>query len=236
MAAALGLIALEDFTSKMPNSNYRTTLFKQPLIKVTSPDLQDIPRQFVVWGLFLSAFYVHRAEVCHMGFFSLQWKGKRVAGVGITSPTNKDTVEASQSNDAVQVHLAFFGGPQEFGKGTVFMTIMESLMETAPQGIDDIIYKTLINYLNNEPVAVIVTPTKEARDPKGPFFTNRMLVDMLVKATDFYAGNNVYRQLEVNVTVDGVLVAQGAFAHRKNLGSLGFLDITEVQKQELSIF
>ncbi|KAL8757240.1 MAG: hypothetical protein Q9184_004268, partial [Pyrenodesmia sp. 2 TL-2023] len=164
--AALDDVALGDFTGNMPNRNYRTTRFVQPIIKIHS-NSKYIKRQFVVWGSFLTAFYIHSHNVCHMGFFTLNWKGNEVAGIGITSPRDAGqdpAVEASPSNDKVKINFAFFGRAQELGMGSVFMTIISSLMEAAPQATDDRIHETLINYLNNEPATFIVTPTKAARD------------------------------------------------------------------------
>lgn len=237
--AVLNDVALGDFTGNMPNRNYRTTRFDQPLIKIHSPGSKDIRRQFVVWGSFLTAFYIHSHKVCHMGFFTLYWKRNEVAGIGITSSRDAGgqdpAVETPPSNDGFKVNFAFFGGAQELGKGAVFMTIISSLMEVAPQATDDRIHETLINFLKNEPAAFIVTPTKAARDVRGPYFTNRMLIAALAQAANFYARNNNYIQAALNVSIDGVMVAQGAIVRRENLRSLGFLNVTEVQEQALSI-
>ncbi|KAL8916559.1 MAG: hypothetical protein Q9208_008430 [Pyrenodesmia sp. 3 TL-2023] len=236
--AALKDVAVGDFTGDMPNTNYRTTRFFQPLIKINSPGSKDIKRQFVVWGAFLTAFYLHTHKVCHMGFFSLHWKGPEVAGIGITSPRGagqNGAVVMPPSNDDIHVDFAFFGDARELGKGAVFMIIISALMEAAPQAADDNIYETLINFLTNEPAALIMTPSKAAREVTGPHFTNTLLIGVLARVADYYAASNIYRQLELNVSVNGVMVAQGAVVRRDNFRSLGFLNATEVQEQALSI-
>lgn len=240
--AALGDVALGDFTGKMRLTSYRTNRFPQPLIKMNSPGLEDVPRKFMVWGLFLMAFYLHANNDFNMGFYSLQWKGEEVAGIGIAGiprapPSQSITLGAPSSIDDgdIKVEFAFIGGLLELGKGPVFMTIIVSLLEAAPQAVDARIYQTVINFLRNEPAAFIVTPTQAAREARGPYFTNEVLIDILARTAEFYATSNIYRQLELNISVEGVVVAQGAFVLRRNLKSLGFFNATEVQEHGLLI-
>lgn len=242
IVAALGKVALGDFTGKMHVTSYRTDRFPQPLIKMNSPGLEDVTRKFMVWGLFLMAFYLHTHNACYMGFYSLQWKGEEVAGIGIAAnprapPSQSSTLGAPSSNDDddIKVDVDFFGGPLELGKGSVFMTIIISLLEAAPQAADARIYQTVINFLRNEAAAFIVTPTQAARGARGPYFTNEVLIDTLARTANHYAKSNIYRQLELNVSVEGVVVAQGAFVLRRNLGSLSFFNATEVQEHGLLI-
>ncbi|KAL8652197.1 MAG: hypothetical protein Q9226_004369 [Calogaya cf. arnoldii] len=236
--AALQDVALGDFTGKMHVHSYRTLHFPYPLIKMNSPDLVDVKRQFMVWGLFLVAFYLHTYNSCNMGFFSLQWKGEEVAGIGIAGTWPSDgniALQSPSSNKDVIVNFAFYGAPVELGKGSVFITIIESMLEAAPQAADARIYTTIINYLRNEPAAFIVTPTQAARGDRGPYFTNEVLIDILARSAEYYATSRIYRQLELNISVEGVKVAQGAFALRKDLGSLSFFNATEEQDQALLI-
>ncbi|KAL9013396.1 MAG: hypothetical protein Q9173_001903, partial [Seirophora scorigena] len=229
--AALGSIALGDITGKTHITNYRTTRFPQPLIKLTSPAQKDVTRQYIVWGLFLTAFYLHSHNAFNVGFFSLQWNGEEVAAIGIGGTPKlagaNGVLGAIPENDNIKVDFAFFGGTAEHGKGAVFMTIIASLLEAAPQAADDRIYQTVINYLNNEPAAFIANPTEASRGARGPYFSNRVLIDALARTADFYTASNTYRQLEMKIFVDDVMVAQGAFVRRTSLESLGFSNATE---------
>ncbi|KAL8847518.1 MAG: hypothetical protein Q9221_007446 [Calogaya cf. arnoldii] len=234
--AALQDVALGEFTSKMQIHSYRTIHFPYPLIKMNSPGLVAVKRQYMGWGLFLVAFYLHSNNVCNMGFFSLEWKGEEVAGIGIAGTRPGDgsiVLRSPSSNMDVKVEFAFYGPPVENGKGSVFITIISSMLEAAPQAIEARIYQTVINYLRNEPIAFIVTPTQVARSDQGPYFTNEVLLEILARSAEYYAISRIYRQLELNISVEGVMVAQGAFALRKSLGSLSFFNATEAQDQAL---
>ena len=237
--AAIGSIALYDFTGKMAPASYRTTRFSRPLIRMNSPGRVDVERRFMVWGLFLVAYYINRYDAFNISFFSLQWRGQEVAGVGIAgSPRvsgQRLALENPASNDEIKIDFAFFGGPLDLGKGSVFMTIITSILEAAPQDTNSIIHQTVINYLNGESAILILTPTAIARSARGPHFTNEVLIDILARTAEFYAANNVYRQLELNISVSGVMVVQGAFVEKRNIASLPFLNITESQAQEISL-
>ncbi|KAI4092451.1 MAG: hypothetical protein LQ339_007932 [Xanthoria mediterranea] len=237
--AALTDTARGDFTGKMHLTNYRTPRFPQPLIKIHSPGKVGVERRYLVWGLFLVAFYLQPHSAFNMGFFSLQWKDEEVAGIGIAGTPRLDRPDSALRlplpNSNVKVDVAFYGGPVDLGKGSVFMTIIASLLEAAPQAGDDRIYETVINYLNNEPAVFVLTPTPVARGTRGPFFTNELLIDTLSRTAEFYAAANIYRQLELKVLVNDVMVAQGAFTRRGSLGSLGFLNTTNIQAKEMLI-
>lgn len=237
--AALGSNALRDFNGKMPISNVRTTRFPEPVIKMTAPRVMELARRYMIWGLFLVAFYVHSHDACKMSFYNFQWKGVEVAGIGIAGTPSKGvaqsgTIGMPPSNPVIHLDFAFYGGSLELGKGAVFMTIITSLLEAAPQSASDRIYQPIINYLQNEPAAFIINPTERARSARSPYFTNEMLIDSLVRATDFYVENDIYRQLEMNISIDGVLVAQGAILQRNNLGLLGFSSALEGQERGIT--
>ena len=239
LVAAMGAIALDDFTGKMGLTSYRTTRFPQPVIRMNSPGLVDVERRFMVWGLFLVAYYVNRYNACNVGFFSLQWKGKEIAGIGIAGTPRtagqRFAMEGPSSNEEIKVDFAFLGPPLDLGKGSVFMTILASVLEAAPQDRNTNIYQTVINYVNDEPTIFIVTPTAVARSARGPYFTNELLIDTMARTAEFYAATNTYRQLGLNISVDGIMVAQGVLGARRNVASLPFLNSTEIQAQQLSV-
>ncbi|KAL8865073.1 MAG: hypothetical protein Q9174_007084 [Haloplaca sp. 1 TL-2023] len=223
----------------MAPSSYRTTRFPWPLIRMNLPGLVHLERRFMVWGLFLVAYYLHRNDAFNAGFFSLQWKGQEVGGLAIAgnarAPGQRLTVEPSPapvSNLEFKVDFAFFGGPLDLGKGSVYITIITSILEAAPQEAKSAIYQTIINYLNDETTIFVVTPTAVARGMTGPHFTNEVLIDILARTAEFYTENDVYRQVELNVSVSGIMVAQGAFVQKGNLASLPFLNLTEMRSQE----
>ncbi|KAI4167621.1 MAG: hypothetical protein LQ343_007068 [Gyalolechia ehrenbergii] len=219
--AVLRDAASGDFAGSMPIANYRSTRFLQPLIKINSPNMADIQRKYLVWGLFLTAYHLHIYNEFHLSFFSLRWKGDEVGIVGVGGPifgagvTNSlHTTTPSPTND-FQISHAYFG-TQVIRKGAVFMTIASALMEAAPPPLYTRIQSTWINYMQNEPCAFFVTPSEVARTAAGPFFTNEDLIDVLTKATDYFAQDEVYRQMEMNVSVAGAVIAQAVFLHRSN--------------------
>ncbi|KAI4270321.1 MAG: hypothetical protein LQ337_006748 [Flavoplaca oasis] len=235
----MGAIALEEFTGKMGLMSYRTTRFPQPVIRMNSPGLVDVERRFMIWGLFLVAYYVNRFNAFNISFFSLQWKGKEVAGIGIAGTPRiagqSFALEVPSSNEEIKIDFAFFGAPLDLGKGSVYMTILASILEAAPQDTNTNIYQTVINYVNDEPAIFIMTPTAVARSARGPYFTNELLIDTLARTAEFYAATKMYRQLGLNISVGGIMVAQGVLGARRNVGSLPFLNSTEVQAQQLEV-
>ncbi|KAL9029459.1 MAG: hypothetical protein Q9196_002302 [Gyalolechia fulgens] len=219
--AALRDAASGDFTGSIPLASYRTTRFLRPLIKINSPNSADIQRKYLVWGLFLTAYYLRVHNVFHLSLFSLLWKGEKVGMVGVGGPiltggvTNPLYLTRPSSNDEFHISYAYFG-TKVIPKGAVFMTIASALMETAPRAADTPILSTWIDYIQDEQCAFVVTPSEVARTAAGPFFTNEDLIDVLTKATDYFAQGNVYRQMELNVSVGGVVTAQAVFLHRSN--------------------
>ncbi|KAL8756857.1 MAG: hypothetical protein Q9184_004371 [Pyrenodesmia sp. 2 TL-2023] len=222
--AALRDAAQGDFAGRMPITNYHTTRFLQPLIKIGSPDLVNIRRKYQVWGLFLTAFYLHSLDDFHLAIFSLRWKGEEVGLVGVGGPrvaggvTNFPLMTRS-SNNGFGISYAYFG-THVIRKGAVFMTIISALMEAAPPPLETRIQSTWINYMKNEPCAFVLIPSEAARTAPGPFFTYEDLMDVLTTATDYFAQDDVYRQMEMNISIAGVVVAQAAFLHKSNPGFL----------------
>ncbi len=220
--AALRDAASGDFAGSMPIANYRTTRFLQPLVKISSPNMADIERKYLVWGLFLTAYYIRLDTGFHLSLFSLRWKGEEVGVVGIGGHraaggvnTSSLTTRPSPSNNDFRISRAYFG-TQVIRKAAVFMTIASALMEAAPPPLHTRMQSTWINYMQNEQCAFVIIPSETARSAAGPFFTNEDLIDVLTKSTDYFAGDDVYRQMEMNVSIAGVVVAQAVFLHRSN--------------------
>lgn len=225
LIATLRAAALGDFTKKMPTAAFRTARYPQPVIQIGSPDLRDVPRSYVAWGLFLIAFYINSHNAFHFSYFSLRWKGEEVGGIGVGGRTFAGDIVttslAAPSNLNILIDFEFFGS-QDLGKGAVFMTIISALMEAAPPAIDTPLQGPWIHYLANEPCYFVVTPSAAARATSSLSFENQDLIDLLLKAAEYYVRNNAYRQLSMNISFDGVLVAQAAFIYRPTLGALNF--------------
>ena len=224
--AALRDAASGDFAGSMPIANYRTTRFLQPLINIGSPNSADIQRRYLVWGLFLTAYQLRAHNGFHLSFFSLRWKSEEVGIVGVGGfrfaghrfagvVANSLHTKTPSSNNDFRISRAYFG-TQVIRKGSVFMTIVSALMEAAPPPLHTRIQSTWINYMQNEQCAFVITPSEVARTAAGPFFRNEDLIDVLTKATDYFAQDDVYRQMEMNVSVAGVVIAQAVFLHRSN--------------------
>ncbi|KAL9003047.1 MAG: hypothetical protein Q9188_004059 [Gyalolechia gomerana] len=231
--AALREAALGDFNEEMRVANYRTTKFPQPIITIRSPEMEPIPRKFVVWGLFLIAFYMRLHRAFQLRFFSLHWKGKEVAGIGIGKPRTTGTMISDipkvPSNRDIAVDYEFFGA-QALGQDAVFMTIISALSEAAPPPADTRIQETWINFLNTEDCLFTVVPTEAARTTMK--FTYQDLIQTLSKAAEFFLDRNTYQQLSMNVTFTGTKIAQAAFVLKP---SSGVLDLSAVRLPDIGI-
>ncbi|KAL8898393.1 MAG: hypothetical protein Q9207_006727 [Kuettlingeria erythrocarpa] len=235
--AALRDAASGDFAGSMPVANYRTTRFLQPLVKISSPNQADIERKYLVWGLFLTAYYIRLDGGFHFSLFSLRSGGEEVGIVGIGGPrvaggvyNSSLTTRPPSSNNDFTISRAYFG-TQVIRKAAVFMTIASALMEAAPPPLHTRMQSTWINYMQNEQCAFVITPSQMARSAAGPFFTNEDLIDVLTKATDYFAQDDVYRQMEMNVSVSGVVVAQAVFLHRSKPGFAEMVGVEGLEQE-----
>ncbi|KAI4286296.1 MAG: hypothetical protein L6R35_004453 [Caloplaca aegaea] len=212
-------IVLGDFDTNMPVSGFRTTLFMSPIIKLHSPATTEIPRKYVVWGLFLTSYYLHTFNAYQLSLFSLWFDEHEVGGIGIggrvlasggvaTTPPS-----GGGAANALEIDYAYFGPQHTLGKGAVFMTIISALMEAAPPSAETRITQTWINFLHGEKCIFVVVPSSssEARAT----FTYFHLVQVLARAAEYYEQKGRFGQLEMNVSADGVRIAQAAFSWRQ---------------------
>ncbi|KAL8713540.1 MAG: hypothetical protein Q9220_002402 [cf. Caloplaca sp. 1 TL-2023] len=80
---ALNRIAPGDFMGEMPTGAFTTTRYPQPAIRVNSPHSPSIPRQYVVWGLYLSFLTMcHDSTGFTLSHFTLFWNAREVGGIG----------------------------------------------------------------------------------------------------------------------------------------------------------
>ncbi|KAL8692841.1 MAG: hypothetical protein Q9224_003878 [Gallowayella concinna] len=222
--AALCDIAGADFASTMPPTNYGTVRFDAPLVKIGSHGDAPIPTRYVVWGLFLVAFYLRANDRFSLVSFGLQWQRKDVATIGIGGEGPKKetlTAEASLASlTAVRelgIEYEYFGS-KNFGMNAVYMTIIGALTTTAPFDINTRITEPWISFLNNEPCILVVVPTTAART-SAPYFLYQDLNVILAKTSDFFADHARYTPLSLNISVDGVEVAKATLTSK--LGSHG---------------
>ncbi|KAL8961978.1 MAG: hypothetical protein Q9193_001550 [Seirophora villosa] len=224
--AGLRAIVSSDFNTNMPVAGFRTTRFAQPIIQTSSPAMTEIPRKYVIWGLFLTGYYLHRFNAYQLSFFSLWFNEHEVGGIGVggrglpsrvTAPPPAAAVLAPSSN-TLEIDYAYFG-EQRLGKGTVYMTIISALMEVGPPPAETRITETWINFLQGENCVFVVVPSPAGRTATTPF-TYFHLAELLARAADYYEQSGRFGQLDMNVSVDGLKIAQAVFTRKEGLGGL----------------
>lgn len=229
--AALCIVSAGDFESRMRPAIYRTTRFQQPIIRIATHGDGDVPSRYIVWGLFLMAFFLRENQRYSLAFFVLKWKGKEVAGIGIDEriPSRTETiikttvaslpVDALNNNRQLVIQYEYSAGAKDFEQGAVYLTIIGALTTAAPSDIKARITKTWISFLNNEPCVFIVIPSLAARTAP-PYFTYEDLYLILAKTSDFLAGHARYSPLSMNISIYGVEVAKAALTSKFDGDSL----------------
>ncbi|KAG7009620.1 hypothetical protein G7Y79_00002g007350 [Physcia stellaris] len=235
--AALCIISSADFESRMPPALYRTTRFQQPIIRIATHGDVDVPNRYIVWGLFLIAFYLRESQRFSLAFFVLKWKGKEVAGISIderilSKPQDQSNatvaslpVGALQNDRPLVIQYEYLAGAKHFEQGAVYLTIIGALTTAAPSDIKARITRTWISFLNSEPCVFIITPSLAARTAP-PYFTYEDLNLVLAKTSDFFTAHARYSPLSMNISIDDVEVAQAALTskfdgHSLTLSAIG---------------
>ncbi|KAL8801129.1 MAG: hypothetical protein Q9182_004681 [Xanthomendoza sp. 2 TL-2023] len=218
--AALCDITALDFESKMHPKNYRTNRFPSPIIKIAMHGQPDAPRRYIIWGLFLIAFYLRSHEEFMLGYFALQWQGDEIAGVGLgaTDPRAESITTPSWPVGSLtagrQLGVAFeYFGSKDFGPDAVYLTIIAALTKAAPSDLKDRITETWISFLNNEACILVLVPTPAARTSASQFLYED-LSGILAKTSDYFADHRRYSPLSMNITVNGVEVAKATLTSR----------------------
>ncbi|KAL9011460.1 MAG: hypothetical protein Q9173_003696 [Seirophora scorigena] len=216
-----------DFNTNTPVTGFRTTRFVQPIIQTSSSAVTEIPRKYVIWGLFLTGYYLHRFNAYQLSFFSLWVNEHEVGGIGVggRGPSSRLTAPSpaaapAPSSNTLEIDYAYFG-EQRLGKGAVYMTIISALMEVAPPPAESSITETWINFLQGENCVFVVVPSPAGRTATTPF-THFHLAELLARAADYYEQSGRFGQLEMNVSVDGLKIAQAAFSRKEGLGVLNY--------------
>ena len=222
--AALYDVSSNKFKSKMHPTYYRTTRFESPVIKIETHGDLDVPRRYVVWGLFLMAFYLRANQRFSFAFFILKWEGKEVAGIGIgdriAGRTKKTFMGASslsisslKANRQLLIRYEYTAGAPKFEQGAAYLTIIGALTTAAPSAITARITETWISFLNDEPCVFIVVPSLAVRTAP-PYLLYEDLKLILAKTADFLVEHARYSPLTMNVSVDGVEVAKAALTNK----------------------
>ncbi|KAL9598563.1 MAG: hypothetical protein Q9219_004394 [cf. Caloplaca sp. 3 TL-2023] len=219
--AALHQAALGDFKGTIRTAGYRTTRFRQPLVVVNEPgDTNRIPSAYVVWGFFLTSQHLQITQSFAQSFYSLQWKGIEVGGIGIgTGPARPSATTtgdpATLRNRALSIDFAFYGN-QDLGKDAVYMTIISALVNAAPPPANEPVRETWSSFLHDQPVIFVVVPTTAARS-SAPYFTYEDLIYTAARSADHCVSNGEYRPLKMSVSIGGVKVADGVITTRSHI-------------------
>ena len=225
--AALVAICAGDFDSAMHPANYRTTRFQQPVIKVATHDVLDVPRRYVVWGLFLVAFYLRANQRFSFAFFYLEWEGKEVAGIGIGDRL-PETIERAfpaagssllpagslEGGRKLVIEYEYSAGAKKLEQGAMYLTLIGALTTAAPSDIDARITETWISFLNDEPCIFIAIPSPAARASSPPYFVYGDLYLILARTSDFLLEHTRYSPLSMNVSIGGVEIAKAALTSK----------------------
>ncbi|KAL9601641.1 MAG: hypothetical protein Q9219_002361 [cf. Caloplaca sp. 3 TL-2023] len=236
MLVALHDVARGDWTSKMAIASYRTTTFMEPLIEVHSPRQVDLFRAYIAWGLFLTTFYMNANNLYKLSSFSMMWEDKVIGGISIGGPaptsgilpltvdqTPTTTAPAAVSERFLRVTSAFFG-THVFSKGNVYTTLATALLQAAPAPDTTRLKTTWISFLVDLDCAVVAIPAPAARGSEKSYFEVRDLLDVLVKSAEYFAMQDTYRQLSMNISVDRIMVAQVAIWHKGGAEFRSFMD------------
>ena len=230
-------IAMGDWTKKMPIASYRTTKYLQPLIQVQSPRQVELWRAYMAWGLFLVAFYMDVNNFYKLSFFTLMWDDRVIGGIGVGDSPSFETptamvVDQDQLSDRfLSVSYEFFGN-QRFQKGAVFATLAGALLQAAPAKSSTWLRTTWISFLKGQSCAFVIIPTPVSRMLGPSYFEIRDLLDVLVKAAEYFAEHGTYRQLSMNISVDGKMVAQAAVWHK---ASAEFQNLLFLRNESISV-
>ncbi|KAL8832015.1 MAG: hypothetical protein Q9170_005048 [Blastenia crenularia] len=228
--AALHQAALGDFRGKMIIANYRTTRFHQPLIAINVPDSSNrIARKYVIWGLFLSAQYLHISEGFSQSFFTLRYKEEEVGGIGIgtgLTATNRGTTTTTVNDPAVlqtrNINVDFeFYDTTDLGKDAIFMTIIGALVNAAPPISNNPIQQTWASFQNDQPVVFVAVPVPAARS-LPPFLTYEDVILVLARAAEYFVAKGKYCPLKMDIHVSGFKVAEAAFALKSQVGNANY--------------
>ncbi|KAL8815278.1 MAG: hypothetical protein Q9223_005565 [Gallowayella weberi] len=208
--------------------NYRTNRFPEPIIKIAIHGTPDAPRKYIIWGLFLVAFYLRSHKEFMLAYFAIQYQDDEIAGVGLgaqelrTESITTPSWPAGSLTAGRQLGVEFeYFGSKNFGPEAVYLTIIDALTKSAPSDFKTRITETWISFLNNEACIFIVVPTPAARtSSSSSTFMYEDLTAILAKSSDFFADHKRYSPLSINITVDGVEVAKATFTSR--FGAHGF--------------
>ncbi|KAI4157020.1 MAG: hypothetical protein L6R39_000836 [Caloplaca ligustica] len=211
--AALYQIALGDFTKEMPVTSYRTTRFTSPVIKIQSPRSEAIRRDYVVWGLFLMSFYIHKTSRFTLSFYGLQRNGNEVGGIGMGGALRTGLSLAPYMDRSITIEYDYFSD-DDLGKGAIFMTIIKALTDAAPTPAVTPIRGTWISFLHTESCLFVVTATDSGRSMTPPFFTYEDLFIVLARVAEKFVHHNRYSPLSMKISIDGTEVAHAAFTRR----------------------
>ncbi|KAL9597706.1 MAG: hypothetical protein Q9219_004963 [cf. Caloplaca sp. 3 TL-2023] len=223
LIAALHQIALLDINGAATIANYRTTRFPQPVIVINTPDVSQrtVLAQYLVWGIFLTSQYIQANDAFIFSYYSFEWKGKEVAGVGIGNKLSAQQIAANpalQADSKLSIDYHDFG-KQDLGKGAIFMTIIGALVRAASSSTDTPIRETWISFVNDQPCVFIAVPAPSARRTP-PFFTYKELILSLARTADYFVAKDEYRTLSMVINVRGVRVADAAFTVKSSLSNL----------------
>ncbi|KAL8881790.1 MAG: hypothetical protein Q9198_001074 [Flavoplaca austrocitrina] len=121
----------------------------------------------------------------------------------------------------------FAGSNQVIREGAALVAIASALVEATPPPFRTWIYITWIGYMqNNEQCASVVTLLRWRQRQPRPCSTNEDLIDVLTKATDHFAQDDVYRQMEMNFSGAEVVFAQAVSLHESNRAFLELFGIS----------
>ena len=222
--AVLHKAALGNFKGKEPIANYRTPRFPEPLIKIGVPQASSdlIPREFLVWGLFLTSFDLQLHNQFTLSFYDLMWKGKDVGGISVGKfPKAETEVQdlRTLSNRGLSIDFEYYGD-RDIGKNAIFITIIGAMTTAAPPAAKTSIRETWVSYLKDQPCIFVIVPTAAARTASPRSLLYEDLIYILAISADHFAENNKYQALSMNISIDKVKVAQAAFSFRSEYGSI----------------
>ena len=164
-------------------------------------------------------------------FFSLQWQGEEVGGIGfgpsrtpstkvvttdalITDDihvTNSTAYQADTNADKVSVDVTSYG--RKLQQEAVFMAIISALSDASAKPADERVTGIFNSFFHDYHCQVTTREVNPVRTTP-PYYIFAPLIKSLVLAADHFVTKNDYRQLRMLVKVNDVPVANSLVVYK----------------------
>ncbi|KAL8758000.1 MAG: hypothetical protein Q9184_004057 [Pyrenodesmia sp. 2 TL-2023] len=132
-------------------------------------------------------------------------------------PTAEHSLQVSTNHDNhLLIHFRYFGKPPpKIAKGDIFLTILGALTQAAVADASADALRTFTSAVSVSGAhCTFILARVSSRN--APTLRMKDLIHSLAAAADFYIANRVYTQLDMRLSVDGVVMASAAFWYNRD--------------------